>query len=864
MATVTTTTFADALCPPGNAPMARRYISATTDYLYCVVHTATDTLTVYVSTNSGTSWASLSSFTHTGLQEWSSVVYETTYLHIAYRIGTGSTDAVYYRRYNITANTWSAAQISSGLDANGGTIGSRWQGVDLLVKRNSNGSYAIMVVGAYSDTSPAYGAIAMGVSITTGGTIYLNNGIITGKRIWTVSGTSPGRSGVSVEPEHNGDGYTTSTPNAWICWGRADLRMVKVGWVSSSVGWSGPSSSVLVRSSLASSQDYTAGRWDGTQWLMAVPSPDDVTTVRVYQRNRANTSQSTFDTPTHPNGNVRYVALSYDNTTKNIRVFAVATSANTLYYVDYNRGAGTWSSWAQVSASVLAGSGTEFAVRRGGSSGNARHDVVYSVTGSPNTVTHSPMSTSSAPATAVWVTVGQAYTNGSAANVSATLPLTWSFTDLDPGGAQGSYALSRQIGAGAVSYWNATSSAWGGTEVQNTSSTSGVTLGTAWGIDGDSPHQYKVKVWDNTGTVAPGYSNPLTLYPSAPVNPTVGTPSAGATLNSDTLTVTWTVTEQTGARVTVTQTSPSAGIVYDSGAMMGYTTASFTIPYALQNGYGYTITLYTYNNDQLVSAAQARAVTVTYAPPPVMYSTFTPLPASGYITVTGSANSPVGAQPSIITADLYRRANTTPVLNTNSAVAGSTTGFFLSGASGGTLSYSTAQASPVSSAGSARLVPNGTGAAPAIESTAVAISPTGLFHASAWFRPDTANKPVTIYLNWYTSGGTFISATSVTMAAPVATAWQYLEVVGDASAVASVGKAGVAIGLTGTPATGDGLYADEIKLRVYNSSTPIRVVTGVTPTATFNDWGTASGVDYEYQWTARGSTGTTVVGPWLN
>jgi hypothetical protein len=102
------------------------------------------------------------------------------------------------------------------------------------------------------------------------------------------------------------------------------------------------------------------------------------------------------------------------------------------------------------------------------------------------------------------------------------------------------------------------------------------------------------------------------------------------------------------------------------------------------------------------------------------------------------------------------------------------------------------------------------------------------------------------------------------MAAPVATAWQYLEVVGDASAVASVGKAGVAIGLTGTPATGDGLYADEIKLRVYNSSTPIRVVTGVTPTATFNDWGTASGVDYEYQWTARGSTGTTVVGPWLN
>jgi hypothetical protein len=864
MATITTNSLADTLAPPGNAPIARRFVNSTTDYFYALVHTATDTLSVYISTNSGGSWSLLTSFTHTGLQEWSSIVWESNFLHLAYRIGTGTADSIYYRRFNLTTSTWSSALLISNADPNGGTIGSRWQGVDLIVKKHSNGAYAILVCGAYSDTTPQYGMIAIGVSIDTSGKIYLNNTIVKGNRFWLISGTSPGRSGVSVEAEHNGDGFTTDTPNAWVTYGRNVLRVVKIAWISTSAGWQGPTGSVVVRSSLPTSQDYSAGRWDGTQWLMAVPSPDDATQVRVYQRNKANTSQASFDTPSHTNGNIKYFALSYNNTTKDIRVYAVGTSANTLYFVDYSRSLGTWSSWTQVSASTLANSGLEFGIRRGGTYGNAKHDVVYSISGSPNTVTHTPQSTSAAPATAQFVTTGQAYTNGSAANVGAGLPLAWTFSDIDPGGSQGSYALSRQIGAGTVNYWNATSSTWGTSEVQNTSSTQGVTLPTAWGVDGDSAHQYKVKVWDNTGIVSPGYSNPLTLYPSAAVNPTGVTPTNASVINSDTLTVAWTVTEQTGARIILTQTSPTGSVVYDSGPMIGYTSSSFVVPYALQNGFGYNVSLTTYNNDQLASTPVVRAITVSYAPPPPMYSTFTPTPASGWIAVAGAANTPVSPQPSIVSADLYRRPNITPTLNSNPTFAGNVTGWNAFAGNGGTLTYSTTQFAPISSPGAARLVPNGTGVSPAVESAQVTIDPTVIQFGSAWIRPDTANKPIFVQINWYTSGGAYISSVQVAIASPVAAAWHYLTVYADPATVPTAAKATVSAGVGSTPAGTDAIYADEVRLRAWDDTDPVRVASGIVPPATYNDWGPASGIEYEYQWVARGATGTTLAGPWLS
>jgi hypothetical protein len=856
MATVGTSTVADSLAAPTNAPVVKSPFAGQTNYYYCAIRTATDTLTIYRSTDGAATWGSFASFTHTGLQEWSSIVVDDhNYLHVGYRIGTGTYDQLYYRRLNITTVAWSGGTSLTGQDANAGTIGSRWQGVDIAVVRSTDGTYAIAVAAAYSDTTPQYGMYVCGVAISAGGTITSANTLIQSYRGWLTAGTSPGRSGVSIEIEHNGDGVTSGgsySPNLWIAYGRASVRMVKLTWKGTGNGWLGPSGATTVANPTPAG-DYQEGRWTGREWLMPTTSPDDSTTVRVYQRNQANTVTTTYDTPVLTTGVVKYSAVSYDLATKNIRVYAVGTSTNVLYYVDYNRVAGTWSSWATVVATAVL-TGTEWGIGRGGNSGNSRHNVVTGASGAPNTYTHTQQATSAAPSVSAFVTAGQAYTNGSAANVGAALPLAWTFSDIDSGDTQGSYALSRQIGAGTVNYWNATSSTWGASEVQNTSTTQGVTLATAWGVDGDSPHQYKVKVWDSAGVVAPGYSQALTLYPSAVVNPAFTAPASGGTITTDTVTISWTAAEQTGARIVLV----SGGVtVYDSGAMIGYVSTSFVPPIKLPNGTTYTITLYTYNNDKLASTGQTRTFSVAYAPPVAPQSTFVGSPTLGTIAVTAVNLTAAGTQPSTLSQDLYRRVRRNLTVLSNGSFVGNTTGYT---GTGGTLSYSTTQF--VSLPGAARLVP--TGAADAYVGTSTPIAIGGLFswEASGWIRPDTSLKTIKIQLFFYDASNAVLSTLTTTMPA-VGTAWQYVTVSGDGTAIANVAKVGMGLGLTGTPAGTDAFYADDLVLRVNTGDTGIRLATVLASGATYSDWGPASGVDYEYRWLAQGSNGTSTYGPWM-
>lgn len=864
MATVVSPTVGpDNISGPGVPAIIRGATNGST--LYTLVRTAASTLSVYRSTNGGTSWASLASFAHTSIAEWCGVYEPAGYLHIGYRVSNATDDRLYYRRLNLSNFTFSTALQVSGTALNGGTPGARFQAVEMAVVRNSNTTYAIALAGAYADlpgTGAQHGVYIHGVSIkASAGTIYLNNGIITGTRAWFSAGT-PGRSGLAMELEHNGDGQTSSVPNLWVTWGRSEVRMVRVAWVNSTVGWQGPTTATVIRSTLPTAQDHCAGRWDGTQWMMAVPSPDDSSIVRVYQRNKANTTTTTYDSPQHPQGTVKNCAISYDNTTKDIRIYAVGTTTAVLYFVDYDRSLSTWGVWTVVTATAISNS-VEWSVRRGGTYGNARFDVITeagSVT--PWVVTHTAQTVSTPPSVATFTTTTQPYANGAAASITSALSLTWTFSDVDPGQTQGTYALSRQIGAGAIAYWNATTSVWGVSEVQNSSSTPAATIPTAWGIDGDPAHTYKVKVWDSAGTPSAGYSAALVLIPSTPVNPAIVLPTAAQVVTANSLNVSWTSAEQVGARIRLSQ-NPGGTVVYDSGPMIGYVDTDFDIPYLLPNNTGWTVTVNTYNNEKLISADQTRNFTVSYAPPPPVISTFTPVSASGWITVTPTSLTPAGTQPTINAQDLHRRVRTAISALSNSTFTTNVTGW--TGA-GGTLTYSTTQSH--SSPGAGRMVPNASADALVTTTTqtdiSAAVAVGGNVHVTGWLRPDTANKSVKITVNFLNSGGTQIDQQFTTISNISVGAWQFFEFIGDLSTVvAGVVKATVSIGLTGTPASGDAFYVDDVELRVANDDdTGVRIVAGGTPGVAYNDWGVAALVDYEYRWVTLGSNGTNGYGPW--
>lgn len=873
MAQVTTTTLADALAPPGANNVARDPV---TGYLYVVVQTATATLTAYVSTNGGTSWGPVGNFTHTGLAEWSGLVVESYTAHIAYRVSTGTTDTIWYRRLNqLGGGGWSAGLQTSGNDSNGGTAGATWQGVDLAAVKNSNGSWAIVVAGARTQGTSRYGVQVMGVSITapdsgsqagTGsnvGTIYANNAIINGTRAWWASGTAPGRSGVVVETEHNGNGQYGSPPNVWISWGRQRVEMVKLSWIGQASGWNGPTSSSVTRSSVPTSQDYVAAKWDGTQFLQAIPSPDDSTKIRVYQRNKANTVYTSIDSPAHPAGVIRFIALSYDNTTKNPRLYAIGTSNSQIYWVDYTRATSTWGSWLTVNGATVLGP-AEFGTRKGGSSGTARHDIVYGVSGSPNTIQHVQQVAANTLPTATTWDYSITPPNGRAADVGSTLPLAWTFTDPDPTQTQGAYALRRQIGAGTAAWWNASTSTWGASEVFNASTTQGVTLPTAWGADSDAVHNYAVRVQDSAGGNALAYSDVLALTPSAKVNPTVSAPTNAQVITTDTVTVTWTVAEQTAWRIQIIDTTGGGSvIVYDSGKQVSVTT-SVAVPYSLSNGSSYTVNVWTYNNEGLISAPVARTITVSYATPPPAVPTMTPVAASGWMTVTGASLAPSGVQPAISSQNLYRRPRITAAnLLANGTFAGSVTGFT---GQGGTLSYSTAQS--YSTPGSARLVPTGAAADSLIVSSTVVTIPAsalagGLMTVGAFVRPDTVNKSIRVQINWLDASNAVLSSVSTTVAAAGAGTWQYVEFSASPLGVSGAARASAAVGLTGTPAATDALYADDITLREGNTNVGSLAAQLLAPQATYNDWGAPGVTDLEYRWQVRGANGTVAYGPWV-
>lgn len=868
MATVTTTTITDSIAVPGNAPIVRSYLAGSLDYLFVAVRTATDTLTIYRSTNSGSSWSSYSTYTHTGLAEWSSLFIDFNgFMNLAYRVSTtggGGTDTIWYVRMRVSNGSWSSPLQTSGSDSNGGTAGATWQGVDIACVRNPNGSMAIAVAGARTQGTTRYGVTVMGVSVTEDGSIYLNNNIVSTNRSFWISGTAPGRSGVSIDIEHTGNGFSGSTPNLWLTWGRNTTRMVKMTWKGSAQGWQGPSSDITLRATNPTSLDAVAGRWDGARWMVPIPSPDDTTRLRIYQRNQANTATITIDTPVHPQGTIRRFALSYDFVTRNLRAFAVGTSTDVLYYVDYVRQTASWTSWLTVVASAVSSSGQEWGVRRGGSSDNARIDIITnSGASSPFTVTHTAQTVSTAPAIARFDYSAVPYLNGGAADVAATLTLNWIFSDQDPGQTQGSYAISRQIGVGTLAYWNATSSTWVASEVQNSSTTPSVTFASAWASGTDDPYTFRVKVWDSTGLTSAGYSDALQLTPSVKVNPTIVTPVAASTITSDTVTMTWTVAEETAIRVTLFDTTNGV-FLHDSGKI-NYTGTSYTVPVRVSTGTACNLSLWTYNNEGLASTQQTRAFNVAYAVPPAVTSTFVPSTTLGTITVTPVVLAPVGAQPAIVDQDLWRREATTPVLNPNPSMDGNITGWaYGGGGTPGTLSYSTTQSHD--GPGSVRYVPNAAGSAlPQVEqATYIDIVPGQLYYASAWMRPDTVNKPLVLLINYYTAGLAFISSITYVMSNIVAGGWHFLEFYADPGAVPTATKLRVAVGESSTPAAVDAFYADEIKIEVYNPDLGVRLKQDSAPGASYPDWGPRHGVEHEYRWITTGANGTTGIGPWTS
>ncbi|MGP4084183.1 hypothetical protein [Streptomyces sp. KR55] len=167
------------------------------------------------------------------------------------------------------------------------------------------------------------------------------------------------------------------------------------------------------------------------------------------------------------------------------------------------------------------------------------------------------------------------------------------------------------------------------------------------------------------------------------------------------------------------------------------------------------------------------------------------------------------------------------ILNANSSFDTNVSGWSAFG--GGTLAWAM---SSIRQSGAAVLT-TGAAAQPRFEATAVTgITSGAQYRATGWiFAGSALPAGVGINVNWYDSGGTYLS-TSSNQRVPAVGVWDVWDAV--FTAPASAARAGILLGCTGTPGAGIQVWGDDIKLiplTSYSSSpqtlTVVRSVNGI-------------------------------------
>lgn len=852
MGAISTTTFAEPIGYPNQQYIDRENYDGDMWFAKRVSQTQVD---IFKSSNNGASWSNTgATFTRTSLQEMSGLFMDSNgHIHILYRVYEAGTDRVFYRRLAAGSLSFDAEQQVVG--ASTGTAGSVYTGMDVIAFKLSDTWYVHMAIGTSNGTNA--GVTIFSATVDAYGTFTMRNTLVSGYRQW-LNGP-PGIVHPTIMFEHIGDAKTTNgSPSLWMVWGRSTIYTARLTWVAGPTWISPNTNTPSAVSSLSPAQPSNSATYDahGDRCLIAYPV---ASAVRIAERNVDNTTQVPRDTPAHPQGAVKHCAISVSSATSNMRIYAMGTTTNKLYYVDYDRGADTWSAWVQVSAADIVGATfTNYSVRRV-NFGNGHFDSVITTGASPYNLT----STSDTAASAPKQPTLSAPANGVAQDVAASLAFAWNFLDDDPSDFQDSYALRRQIG-GVTTYWNAAGLSWDATEVFNATGTLALTLSSGWGADADASHFYAIKVKDQQGNTS-AYSTQVRVIPSAKDNPTIIAPSAAPTTAQ--VTVSWTVATQTAYRIIL---SKSGVTIRDTGWVTS-TDTSVILPDTLL-AQTYDLSVNTRNDEGLTSTPATLTFTPAYTPPATPTLVLTALSGIGVIRNAVINPEAVQPQPLIVLNEVYRRpvgdtgsgtrVGTLPTSTPVNLLAPYNPGF-----ESATSSANWGTANPAVSTAARDTTQFRSGLA-SFAQTAVSgagfaginfgplntfpSTPGDTFTMSFWFKAN-AGVVVKASIGWRTVTNTSIGTPTTGANVTATGAWQqYTMTSGAAPATSAFAYPSLAQSVTANVA-GDKIYADD----AFFSK-----VGAVASAVAYDDFTAASGVAYEYSIVSTGVNGAVTQSAW--
>jgi len=245
------------------------------------------------------------------------------------------------------------------------------------------------------------------------------------------------------------------------------------------------------------------------------------------------------------------------------------------------------------------------------------------------------------PSAPTWNTAAGAH------EVTDTLTVDWNFIDADPDDSQTEFKLRRVVDGGPSEWWNGT--IWT-TEQWVVSTSTSVVYPASWATLGESIYYY-VNTKDAAG-VEGTESAGLQITAATKANPVLTYPTGDPTINTGSITVEWTCTDQSAYRLRLLS-SPGAAELWDSGTVASAGARAKTIVYLLVDATDYTVELTTTSGTALLSDVQTEDFSTSFIPPAVATLVVTADdPEDGSITVTVSNNTGVTA---FANNELFRR-----------------------------------------------------------------------------------------------------------------------------------------------------------------------------------------------------------------
>ena len=344
-------------------------------------------------------------------------------------------------------------------------------------------------------------------------------------------------------------------------------------------------------------------------------------------------------------------------------------------------------------------------------------------------------------------------------------PFSWVYNNTD-GSSQASYQFRRKLSAaGAYEYWNATTSVFQATAVDNTATALTLTFpATAW-VDGNT-YQWSVATTSSLSLPGP-FASDVTVYASAPPVATVTGPVG--TQSTQQPPVAWTVAVQSGLSQTQTAyrviveggaygASPGSGtLMYDSGTLGGGA-RQLGLPVSLPFGASYRAFVQLTVTGGQVSAYASSTFTITTSPLAqiVLTAVWDPLGQRTVLTVQGHDN----------------------LLSVDGASFETATGGWSAQSNVASFVRSTAQA--VNGAASLAVTAAAAAAPVAINSLPVPVTGGLTYTALVSCRAAATPQNVTVAILWINTGSTVVGTTTGAAVLDTTTGWVQATVTGPA------------------------------------------------------------------------------------